>query len=170
MATYHQSQFKLFGKLSDIDPLSSLNFETDMSHKQSIFYTYFLYHFRFTVDMYIIYNFLTILHKFVLFAQMQKTICINWNDSSTEVDSSYTGSTRLNHYNDVIMGAMALQIASLTTVYSTVCSGVHQRKHQTPRHWPLCGEFNGNRWIPRTKGEWRVQCFHLMTSSYGKGR
>ena len=20
---------------------------------------------------------------------------------------------------------------------------------QAPRHWPLCGEFTGNRWIPR---------------------
>ena len=34
------------------------------------------------------------------------------------------------HYNDVIMSAMA-QIASLTIVYSTVYSGVDQRKHQT---------------------------------------
>ena len=23
---------------------------------------------------------------------------------------------------------------------------------KAPRHWPLCGEFNGDRWIPRTKG------------------
>ena len=21
---------------------------------------------------------------------------------------------------------------------------------KSPRHWPLCGEFTGNRWIPRT--------------------
>ena len=36
------------------------------------------------------------------------------------------------HYNDVIMGAMASQITSLTIVYSTVYSGVDQRKHQRP--------------------------------------
>ena len=30
---------------------------------------------------------------------------------------------------------------------------------------PLCGEFTGNRWIPRTNGQWRGKCFHLMTSS-----
>ena len=24
-----------------------------------------------------------------------------------------------------------------------------------PRHWPLCGEFTGGRWIPRTNGQWR---------------
>ena len=36
---------------------------------------------------------------------------------------------------------------------------------KAPRHWPLCGEFIGDRWIPRTKGQWRGKCFHLMTSS-----
>ena len=35
------------------------------------------------------------------------------------------------HYNDVIMGAMASQITSLTIVYSTVYSGANQRKHQS---------------------------------------
>ena len=34
-------------------------------------------------------------------------------------------------YNDVIMGAMASQITSLTIVYSIVYSGAHQRKHQS---------------------------------------
>ena len=35
------------------------------------------------------------------------------------------------HYNDFIMSAMASQINSLTIVYSTVYSGVDQRKHQS---------------------------------------
>ena len=35
------------------------------------------------------------------------------------------------HYNDVIMGAMASQITSLTIVYLTVHSGTDQRKHQS---------------------------------------
>ena len=35
------------------------------------------------------------------------------------------------HYCDVIMGAMASQITSLTVVYSTVYSGADQRKHQS---------------------------------------
>ena len=35
------------------------------------------------------------------------------------------------HYDDVIMGAMASQITSLTIVYSTVYSGAHQSKHQS---------------------------------------
>ena len=46
----------------------------------------------------------------------------------------------------------------------SVCSATDERKNKTPRHWPLCGEFTGDRWIPLTKGQLRVKCFHLMTS------
>ena len=35
------------------------------------------------------------------------------------------------HYNEVIMGAIASQITSLTIVYSTDYSDAHQRKHQS---------------------------------------
>ena len=37
---------------------------------------------------------------------------------------------------------------------------------KAPRHWPLGGEFTGHRWILRTKGQLRLKCFHLMTSSW----
>ena len=57
------------------------------------------------------------------------------------------------HYNDVIMVAMASQITSLTIVYSPVYSGRDKKNIKAPRHWPLCGEFTGDRWIPRTKGQ-----------------
>ena len=70
------------------------------------------------------------------------------------------------HYGDVIMGAIASQITSLTIVYSTVYSDADQRKIKASRHWPLCGEFTGDRWIPRTNGLWRGKRFHLMTSSW----
>ena len=36
---------------------------------------------------------------------------------------------------------------------------------KAPRHWPLCREFTGDRWIPRTNGQLRGKCFHLITSS-----
>ena len=36
---------------------------------------------------------------------------------------------------------------------------------KVPHHWPLCGEFTGDRWIPRRNGQLRGKCFHLMTSS-----
>ena len=42
-----------------------------------------------------------------------------------------TGGFIKNHYNDVTMGSIAAQIASLTIVYPTVYSGADQRKHQS---------------------------------------
>ena len=39
--------------------------------------------------------------------------------------------SNLRHYGDVIMGAMASQITSLTIVYSTVYSDADERKHQS---------------------------------------
>ena len=54
----------------------------------------------------------------------------------------------LIHYCDVIMGALASQITSFTIVYSTVHSGVDQRKHQSTAslaffagNSPVTGEF-----------------------------
>ena len=57
------------------------------------------------------------------------------------------------HYDEVVMGAMASHITSLTIVYSTVYSDADQRNIKAPRHWPLCREFTGDRWIPRTNGQ-----------------
>ena len=60
------------------------------------------------------------------------------------------------HYNDVIIGAMASQITSLTIVYSTVYSGADQRRHQSSAllaFWGGGGGFTGDRWISRAKGQ-----------------
>ena len=46
-------------------------------------------------------------------------------------DSRVSTETDLKHFNDVIMGAMASQITSVTIVYSTVYSDTDQRKHQS---------------------------------------
>ena len=53
------------------------------------------------------------------------------------------------------MEGMASQITSLMIVYPTVYSGADQRKQNIKalRHWPLWGEFTGDQWIPRTKGQ-----------------
>ena len=34
---------------------------------------------------------------------------------------------------------------------------------KAPRHRHLCWEFTGDRWIPRTNGQYRGKCFDLMT-------
>ena len=71
----------------------------------------------------------------------------------------------LTHYSDVIMSAMAYQITSVSSVYSTGCSGADQRKHQSSALLSCVSGIHRDRWIPRTKGQWRGKCFHLMTSS-----
>ena len=64
------------------------------------------------------------------------------------------------HYINVIMSAMSSQLTGLAIVFSTVFYGTDQRKHQTS------ASLAGDRLIPRTKGQYRGKCSHLMTSSY----
>ena len=72
----------------------------------------------------------------------------------------------VHHYVDVIMGAIASQITSLTIVYSTVHSDADEENIKAPRHWPLCGEFTGEMFplddvIMYTKmGIWWVLLIH----------
>ena len=68
----------------------------------------------------------------------------------------------VNHYNEVIIGAMASQINRLTIVYSTVYLGAHHRKHQSSaslafvrgiHRWPVNSPHKG----PVT---WKMFPFH----------
>ena len=63
------------------------------------------------------------------------------------------------------MGAIASQMTSLAIVYLTVNSGWDQRKHQSSASLAFVWGIHRDRWIPRTKGQVRGKCFHLMTSS-----
>ena len=72
------------------------------------------------------------------------------------------------HYTDVIMTTMASQITSLTVVYTTVYSDADQRKHQSSTSLAFVCGIHRDRWIPRTKGQLRGKCFHLMTSSWAR--
>ena len=71
----------------------------------------------------------------------------------------------LIHHTDVIMTTVASLITSLTVVYSTVYSDADQRKHQSSASLSFVWGIHRDRWIPRTKGQLRGKCFHLMTSS-----
>ena len=71
----------------------------------------------------------------------------------------------MTHYGDVIMGAIASQITASRLFTQPFIQTQIKENIKAPRHWPLCGEFTGDRWIPRTNGQWRGKCFHLMTSS-----
>ena len=74
----------------------------------------------------------------------------------------------LVHYSDVIMSTIASLITSLAVVYSTVYSDADQRKHQSSASLAFVWGIHRDRWIPRTKGQLRGKCFHLMTSSWWK--
>ena len=64
----------------------------------------------------------------------------------------------IGRYRDVIMGAMASQITCLPIVYSTIYSGVDQRKHQSSaslafvqgiHRWPVNSSTNGQYSVTR---------------------
>ena len=57
------------------------------------------------------------------------------------------------YYSDIMMGATASQITSLTIVYLTVYSGADQRKYQSSASLALWGEFTGDQWISRAKDQ-----------------
>ena len=71
----------------------------------------------------------------------------NWSNSRGDRGHSY------GHYNDVIMGAMASRITSLTIVYSAVYSGSYQRKHRSSAPLAFVHGIHRDRWIPRTNGQ-----------------
>ena len=51
------------------------------------------------------------------------------------------------------MSAMASQIASLTFSTQPFIQAQIEENIKAPCHWPLWGEFTGDRWIPRTRGQ-----------------
>ena len=93
--------------------------------------------------------------------------CNIYHDISNWLTCHYDIFTPLvKHYSTVIMSTMVSQFTSVWIVCLTVRSGADKKNIKALRHWPLCGEYTGHRWIPRTKGQWRAKCFHLMTSSW----
>ena len=58
------------------------------------------------------------------------------------------------HYNDVMMGAMASQITSLTIAYSTVYSCADQRKHQSSASLAFARGIH--RWPVNSTHKWPV--------------
>ena len=73
---------------------------------------------------------------------------------SKSIEGSVTAFSRvvpLNYYSDVIINVMASQITGVSIVYSTVCSGVNQIKHQNfaslalmwIHRWPVNSQHKG---------------------------
>ena len=51
---------------------------------------------------------------------------------------------RSYHYSDIIISEMVSQITGVSNIYSTVCSGADQRKHQISSLLTFWGEFTGD--------------------------
>ena len=68
---------------------------------------------------------------FMLYNKLSLNSVCTYQQSVTHVAISPYQLISYEHYNDVIMSAMASQITSFTIVYSTVYSGTDQRKHQS---------------------------------------
>ena len=69
-----------------------------------------------------------------------------------------------SHCSDVTMSIMGSQITGISTVCSTICLGQHKKIKARVSN-PLWGESTRDRWIPFTKGQWRIKRFHVVTSS-----
>ena len=101
--------------------------------------------------------------RIISFVRMTKVYCngIRWLCMLSIWDNNIT----MSHYSDVIMTTIASLITSLAVVYSAVYSDADQRKHQSSASLAFVWGIHRDRWIPRTKGQLRGKCFHLMTSS-----
>ena len=67
---------------------------------------------------------------------------------SSALELSFTNPLQWRHN-----GHDASQIMSLTVVYQSFIQAQIKENIKAPRHWPLCGEFTGDLWIPRAKGQ-----------------
>ena len=77
-----------------------------------------------------------------------------WTDENYFREISSKDHNPQRHYNDVIMGAMASQITSLTIVYSTVDSGTDQRKYQSSASLAFVRGIH--RWLVNSPHKWPV--------------
>ena len=112
----------------------------------------------------------------ILFPRVQLTMNRRWfkqwlasnRRQTIRVTSADPVHWGIYHYTDVIMTTIASQITSLMVVYSIVYSEADQSKHQSSASLAFVWGIHRDRWIPRTKGQLRGKCFHLMTSSCAK--
>ena len=57
------------------------------------------------------------------------------------------------HFSDVILGGWRLKVPVSRLFSQSFVQAQIKENTKAPRHWPLRGEFTGDRWIPLTKGQ-----------------
>ena len=80
-----------------------------------------------------------------------RPFCLGLNMMHTDnIDKTDSDTCRvLFHYSDTMMGTMAS--ASPLFTHPFIQAQIKENI-KAPRHWPLWGEFTGDRWIPHTNG------------------
>ena len=64
------------------------------------------------------------------------------------------------HYSDIIMNTRWHLKSPVSRLFTQPFTRAHIKENiKAPGHWPLCGEFTGDRWIPRTNGQQPGKCF-----------
>ena len=106
-----------------------------------------------------------LIHLTTLSVEKSPSVIAWWTLQYTPLTHTALFCSLCYHYDDVIMTTIASQITSLTIVYTAVYSGTDQRKNQSSASLAFVWGIHRDRWIPRTKGQLRGKCFHLMTSS-----
>ena len=79
----------------------------------------------------------------------------NKDDQSTRQETTIVMLTGIHllHYSDFIMSAMASKLPASLLFTQPFIQAEIKENIKAPRHWPLCREFTGDRWIPRTMGQ-----------------
>ena len=103
--------------------------------------------------------------KFKFICEGNLVGCILYNGNDTHWRRNWYIQIIQTHYNDVIMGAIASQITSLTIVFSTFYLDADQRKHQSSASLAFVWEIH--QWPVNSphKGPVTRKMFPFMTSS-----
>ena len=59
----------------------------------------------------------------------------------------------IHHYSHATMSAVVSQTHASRLFTQRFIRAQIKENIKAPRHWPLCEEFTGERWIPHTKGQ-----------------
>ena len=90
-------------------------------------------------------------HKRPVMLWCHRVVSCGANDDILQVSILDALLIVIYHYNDVIMSAMTFQ-SQTSRLFTQAFIQAHIKENiKAPRHWPLCREFTGDRWIPYTK-------------------
>ena len=80
-------------------------------------------------------------------------ICIKAEQNTTKREWCACFLDLLIHYDDVKWARYRLKSPASRLFTQPFIRAQIKVNINVPRHWPMCGEFTGDRWIPRTKGQ-----------------